>query len=234
MNKRTAELIGMHLGDGTLYKTKNSIVWELRGGLNEKEYYGKHVKNLLESLFEDLTFKPKIRSGGKNGCFGIQTSNKSVTDFFLKQDIKPGRKTHTICIPKQIIKSNRNIQLSFIRGYFDTDGCLRFDKNKSELHKYPKIEFSSASKKMIQDLSKLLKELGFSNHTWADRTYSKLCVPGNKMLAKWFSEVSPKNTKHLNRFQFFKKMGFYPVNAAVAQSGTARTEISSGSLVQDC
>ena len=234
MNDKIAELIGMHMGDGTLYQTKNCIVWEIRGGLDEKDYYGKHVKELLKSLFENVIFKPKFRSGGKNGCFGIQTGNKLVTDFFLRQGIKPGRKTHTICIPKQILKSNKNIQISFIRGYFDIDGCLRFDKNKSELHKYPKIEFSSASNKMIGGLSKLLKELGFINHTWADRTYSKLCVPGNRMLFKWFSEVSPKNTKHLNRFQFFKKMGFYPVNAAVAQSGTARTEISSGSLVQDC
>ena len=34
LNVEIAELIGMHTGDGTLYKTKWAIVWELRGGLN--------------------------------------------------------------------------------------------------------------------------------------------------------------------------------------------------------
>ena len=40
MNEKEAELIGMHVGDGTLYKTNcNSLVWELRGSIYEKEYY---------------------------------------------------------------------------------------------------------------------------------------------------------------------------------------------------
>ena len=39
LNSKIAELIGMHIGDGTLYKSNNSLIWELRGGLNEKEYY---------------------------------------------------------------------------------------------------------------------------------------------------------------------------------------------------
>ena len=38
INSKIAELIGMHIGDGTLYKTNRSLVWELRGALNEKEY----------------------------------------------------------------------------------------------------------------------------------------------------------------------------------------------------
>jgi len=54
LNVKTAELIGMHTGDGTLYKTGWGLVWELRGGLNEKEYYSKHVKKLMESIFKDI------------------------------------------------------------------------------------------------------------------------------------------------------------------------------------
>ena len=70
---KIAELLGAHTGDGTLYKTKNSFVWELRGGLDEKEYYNENIKNLLKSIFK-IEFLPKFRSGGKNGCYGIQPS----------------------------------------------------------------------------------------------------------------------------------------------------------------
>lgn len=36
LNPKLAELIGMHVEDGSLYKTSRGIVWELRGDLKEK------------------------------------------------------------------------------------------------------------------------------------------------------------------------------------------------------
>ena len=51
LNPYTAELIGLHIGDGTLYNTKYSIVWELRGSLNEKSFYNNHIKDLIKSIF---------------------------------------------------------------------------------------------------------------------------------------------------------------------------------------
>ncbi|MBD3355289.1 hypothetical protein GF361_04870 [Candidatus Woesearchaeota archaeon] len=157
LNPKISELIGTHRGNGTLYKTDWSLVWELRGSLKEKEYYYKNIVPLMISIFK-TKFTPKFRSGGKNDCFGIQTSKKKVTSFFINYGFNPGRKTNTIKIPEFIKKSNKKIKLAFIRGYFDTDGCLRFDKNKKGVHNYPKIEFTSASKQMIIDLTNLLKK----------------------------------------------------------------------------
>ena len=31
INPQIAELLGAHIGDGTLYKTNRGVVWELRG-----------------------------------------------------------------------------------------------------------------------------------------------------------------------------------------------------------
>src|SRR3989344_3405475 len=100
-----AELIGLHVGDGSLYKTNRSIVWELRGDLKEKEFYDGHVKHLLESIF-NMEFLPKFRSGGKNGCYGIQTSKKVVTQFFIEYGFKPGSKTYTVNVPQYIFNSD--------------------------------------------------------------------------------------------------------------------------------
>ncbi len=222
INPKISELIGMHVGDGTLYKTNRGLVWELRGNLNEKDYYENNVATLLNSVFK-IEFMPKFRSGGKNGCIGIQTSKKEVTSFFVDCNFKPGRKTYSVRIPKYIMGSNDMVKLAFIRGYFDTDGCLRFDKNKGRLNKYPKIEFESASKQLIVDLSKMLDNLGFKYYVWRDRNAYKLCIAGKKMLEKWIKKVKPGNSKHLNKYRLFLKQGFVPTNAAVAQPGTART-----------
>ena len=60
LNSKIAELIGMHIGDGTLYRTNTGTVWELRGALNEKDYYYNNVVPLLNSIF-NKEFKPKFR-----------------------------------------------------------------------------------------------------------------------------------------------------------------------------
>lgn len=85
MNEKEAELIGMHVGDGTLYQTNSgSIVWEMRGSVNEKEYY-EYVKNLIKKVL-DIELIPKYR--GPNS-YGIQTTNKVITGFFLANGFKP-------------------------------------------------------------------------------------------------------------------------------------------------
>lgn len=222
MNSKIAELIGMHIGDGTLYQTNRGIVWELRGALNEKEYYDINVIKLINSIFH-REFCAKFRSGGKNGCYGIQISKKDVTSFFLEHGFKPGTKTHTVQIPKYIKQSSKKIKLAFIRGLFDTDGCLRFDKNRSKRNYYPKIEFGFASIMLIDDLSQLLSDLNFRNYRWKCKNSTKLCVAGKAMLHKWIREVKPKNPKHLNKYENFQRIGYVVHYAGVAQPGTALT-----------
>ena len=79
MNKEEAELIGAHVGDGTLYLSGKTPVWELRGSIEEKKYYD-YISKLLKKIF-NINLSPKFR--GKNS-YGIQTTNKSITQFFIK------------------------------------------------------------------------------------------------------------------------------------------------------
>ena len=205
MNSKEAELIGMHTGDGTLYKTNSgSIVWELRGSKEEKEYYS-HISELLNSLF-GVSLAPKERSGGLNGCYGIQTCNKAITRFFIEQGFKPGPKAHTAYIFDTVKNGNKTIKYSFIRGLFDTDGCLRFEKNRTKIRYYPRIEFGFASKNLREDLFNLLSSLGFKVYRWDDKDCLKLGLAGFENLKRWMSKISPKNSKHLIRYSNWKKL----------------------------
>jgi hypothetical protein len=205
LNSKIAELIGMHVGDGTLYKTNRGLVWELRGALDERDYYDNNVVPLLLLIFKKK-FAAKFRSGGKNGCYGVQISKKEVSSFFLDYGFHYGCKTYNVRIPEYIFNSSKKIKFAFIRGLFDTDGCLRFDKNRTQINYYPKIEFVSTSPKLIDDLSCLLTELDFRNYIWKDNKHSKLCVAGKTMLSKWMTEIKPKNSKHLNKYENFQRL----------------------------
>jgi len=101
LNKQVAELLGAHVGDGTLYKTKSSTVWELRGALEEKEYYINNVCPLMNQIFNE-EFISKFRNDGCKGVWGVQTSKKVVTAFFQEFGFKPGTKTYTVAVPKYV------------------------------------------------------------------------------------------------------------------------------------
>ena len=200
-----AEFIGMHIGDGTLYKTNSgSLVWEMRGDLKEKEYYDLHVAPLLNKLFNS-NVKPKIRSGGKKGVYGIQTTNKGIINCLLEFEIKAGKKIN-IRIPKQIICANNKIKAGFLRGYFDTDGCIRFDKpNKSKIAYYPRIEFCTISRTLRDEIMLILKDFKLEGFRWDEKrkiglTNYRSCLAGKKKIKTWIKKISSNNSKHLKKF----------------------------------
>lgn len=209
MTPQIAELLGAHAGDGTLYKTTYSLVWELRGDLREKEYYTNHICPLLEEIF-GLKITSKFRSGGANGCWGVQASKKVIINLFLSFGFKPGTKTFTVSAPQEVLYSSSTIKQAFLRGLFDTDGCLRFDRLKGRvLHTYPRIEISFASEPLVQDIKSLLTELGFNYFVWKDGSCYRICVSGRHMTEKWIQEIKPANPKHLKKYSFWKENGFY-------------------------
>jgi len=108
-------------------------------------------------------------------------------------------------IPNIIIE-NDEFSKSFLRGYFDTDGCLYLENKRGKL--YPRIEMVSISEKFIKQLENIILRLGFRvtyekrddlvRHKFA---IHKLSIRGNEMTKKWFLEIKPNNSKHVNKFK---------------------------------
>ena len=105
---------------------------------------------------------------------------------------------------EKILASKSNILYArFLRGLFDTDGCLYIEKG------YPKLEFGFASKPLRDTLADLLKSLNFRFSIWESRSQRnetlcisyKLRIGGKESLFRWFKEVSPGNPKHLNKYE---------------------------------
>ena len=212
LTSEVAELLGAHVGDGTLYRTNRGIVWEIRGALEEKDYYIQNICPLLNTIF-NLEIISKFRNGGPNGVWGVQTTKKLIIQLFLDYGFNSGRKTHTVQVPDYIINTNDELKKAFVRGLFDTDGCLRFDKiNNKPDYSYPRIEFSSASRELRNTLNTLLITLGFRTFIWNDRNNFCLSTTGIKMLEKWINEIKPRNPKHLKKYYNWKEKGFYNPN----------------------
>jgi intein/homing endonuclease len=208
-----AELLGMHAGDGTIYRSKNSLVYELRGGKDEKLFYDNHVVNLFNKISNGF-FVAKERKGGKNGCYGIRTCNKEVIQLFLDAGFPIGKKSNNVSIPLCILKGTIRIKAAFLRGLFATDGTAYLAKiNKSIIKTYPIIEFATISERLRNEVRQLLTDFGIESRIWTYNSKIKnnksvfyLRIAGHKKCELFQYEIGLSNPKHLLRIiTIFKK-----------------------------
>lgn len=220
MEVELAEILGMHAGDGYLRKGNNEF--EMSGDVEEKEYYDTQVIPLFKKYF-------KIDIKGKHfptkGTYGFSKSHDNIKKTLLKAGFPQGAKSTTVRAPREILLTKeKNIRRAFLRGVFDTDGCVRFDKCtkladpfKKNFHTYPRILHSTVSKEFHEDLKLLLKKEGY-RYCAHERPSKKITennrfvlqISGNKMCEKWFTEIQPRNPVKSSRHKILNLYGFCP------------------------
>ncbi len=131
-------LYGLFLGDGTCERTY--IKFAFRKDI--KEY---------DKLFLKI-FKGKFRKNINGRGDVIYTmENTAGKEFIRKYGIKPGNKTYTVFIPDKLFQE---CNVGVIRGLFDAEGWRTESR----------IGIEMVSKKIIHQLSAMLKHLGIWSH----------------------------------------------------------------------
>ncbi|NYZ79850.1 hypothetical protein H0N95_01200, partial [Candidatus Micrarchaeota archaeon] len=178
-----AEEIGMHVGDGSLSNKK--YYYSLRGDIKEKDYYATFVLPAYKKLFNldlNLLERPPI-------C-GIEMSSRALYEF--KRDViglPVGEKVGRVDVPSCIIESRDEVIISsFLRGVFDTDGCVYFLKSR----RYPRIQLEIRSNSLISSIKKLLDKMGFIPAVYE----YKIVLNGPVMFNKWVNQIGSSNPKH--------------------------------------
>ncbi len=162
-----AYLCGILAGDGyiaplTDIKHKYTIIC-CGNPKDEKEFYLQVVIPLLSRLF-NIKIVPKVCS---DGTIRIRIGSKGISTFLVNLiGLPTGKKYDSLKIPKLFL-NNEKLKISFIRGVFDTDGCICFKKDGKPYPHYPVITLSSKSYKFIKEISDELKILGFRARTYS-------------------------------------------------------------------
>ena len=125
---------------------------------------------------------------------------KDFFDFFLSLGFKSGVKTRTIFIPEVII-SNPVLTRATIRGIFDTDGCVFFDKRKNYKKPYPRIIIQVASIPLIKQLQTILSSdfslyVDLSNR---DGKRNTLEIYGHEQLERFLKQIGFSNKRHISK-----------------------------------
>ncbi len=214
-----AEILGMHIGDGCISVTKRYSEYYLGGDLKEeKEYHDEWVKPLFNKKIMIPFFNKEVnyKEHPKVGIYGFHIFNKEVVKFFEKLGVPAGKKTN-IKAPLQII-NNQKLHKRFIRGLFDTDGNIYFDKNRSAknpINNVPNIKLDNISKPLIDQVHKMISNLGL--HPRLKKPYQgkgnrhkihSILIYRKGDIKYFIEEIGFKNSKHHTRWLVYKKQGF--------------------------
>lgn len=200
-NKITPELaeeIGMHYGDGFLSSRKYE--YRLKGNqYNEVEYYKGYIAPLFKSLYNiEVNLKDYKTS------YGFEISSKALWTFKTKvMEIKSGNK-ELITFPEVLKVNNLQILTSFIRGLFDTDGCLSFKTKYGYEKYYPEIKIALFSKKLILEIGEILKMLGFNPNVYINKDQGVITLNGIGSLRRYEKLIGWSSQKNLNKLISWK------------------------------
>ena len=213
LSEGLAYLCGALAGDGNIHIRKHKYDYTLKCVGNPKDeilFYQTILIPLFQIVFN---FKPRIGYKDKGTTFGFVVHSKALCLYLTKIiQLPKGKKHPSLRIPK-IFLSSKKLKIAFIRGLFDTDGCVSFKKRYKSYPYYPVISLNSKTKRLIKQTAHILKELGFkSSETYDYKVKDKrnkkgytiinridLC--GDKNLNHWMNEIAFRNPKHLKKIK---------------------------------
>ncbi len=217
LTKELAEETGIHVGDGSLYMSKKGTdtkyVYNISGGYDDELYFQEFVIPLIYRLYHihPLIYKPK-----KGKSIELRYQSKALAHFKKSLGLPVGKKDF-IETPKFILSSP--FRLDFIRGLFDTDGCLSFKKKHKNVKYYPVIDITSKSFELINQISKILHKQSFTTSKIISETRlrnktlctnNRIYLYGKKNLIKWMNLIGTSQPKNIKKFKTWKKLGYLP------------------------
>ncbi len=152
-NGDLAELIGVILGDGNIYKHPRTEELRISSNSEDKEFI-KRYEGLVDKTFKKRSKLNKVKD---KKCIYIRIYQKDISK---RLDIPAGaRKNLDIKIPKWIFK-NREYLKRYLRGLYEAEGSFCVHK---PTYTY-KFLFRNKNKSLLENIFLALKILGFHPH----------------------------------------------------------------------
>ena len=216
LNNDIAELVGVIIGDGCIAKNglkrKDYKIFISGNPIEDKIYMKKYLPHLIKKCL-NKRYKSRLAS---NGALIINFQNEAFRLFLKKLGIKE-RKAKNVKIPKQILK-NKSLLARCIRGIADTDFTLIFTKKHTNRNIYPRITGQFASFRLVKDLEKALRGMGFTLNTRYNMkrqdkrgfswTINQVNLEGPNNLKRWLKLIGFSNQRILTRYKVWKKYGY--------------------------
>jgi stage V sporulation protein R len=158
MNEQLAELLGIITGDGCISHTIRNAFYIAVG--HDVEQYQQHIEKLIQDVF-DITphvyERPSSKFPEKTNK-NIYVSSSEIKEFIDFCGLHKTTTAKNKIIPWSILNSSNSCKAAFLRGLFDTDGCVKTINGEPT-----SIEMSCINYELAQQVSIVLTNLGISN-----------------------------------------------------------------------
>ncbi len=193
LDKKLAELVGVMLGDGSIYLNKECGAYQIRITLNinkERDYVEEHLVPIFKNLFD---INCRVVERPDRGVICISVDSKELVDFFANIGLwHKGRKSSNV---PSWIKNNKSFSAACLRGLIDTDGSIYRLSRKDPDSK--RISFKNANVKLLKDFRDMAIGLGFHP---SKITHGNIFITRKKDIVKYMDEIgfsNPKNSRKI-------------------------------------
>ena len=206
LSAKLCELIGAIIGDRrvdgyTNHRGKSFYHVQIVGDRRlDMDYLLGTLSPIMNTIFGA---RPNYYLRKDSQAVNLNVNSKHLFMVLTKRFGFPaGVKTYTVTIPKEIIDSKEEFIFATIRGIFDTDGCVFFDKRSPYKKPYPRITLQIVSGPLFLQLKKILGNYFslYTHHSPERGTYT-LEVYGHEQLSKWMKLIGFSNKRHLNKIE---------------------------------
>ncbi len=194
-NPSVLELLGALIGDGWIGLSRGRKQVCYCGNISQQSY-ARHLQKLLHGAFHIHGY---LKQRDEFSVFYIIINSGPIFDFFRAEfDFPVGlkEKFNTGLLPYR-----QDDALIVIRGIFDTDGGIYFDKAKGYARPYPVIDITSHNPELLEWISKRLTEKGFK----VIRLKYSVRLKTIGQVERWFNEVKPSNRLHVQKWNRWKR-----------------------------
>jgi intein/homing endonuclease len=192
------EFIGAIIGDGFTNNYNNNYKVQITGHkVLDKDYY----INRLIPIVKLLSSKSNPILSQSSGALRLTLNSKELHILLTKRfNIKAGKKAYCVVMPEEIIDSKNPAFInSCIRGVFDTDGCVAFDKRQSYLKPYLRIVLQMESTELIKQIHMLLREQGINSTITKDERVIQ--INGVNNCRDYLRLIGFSNKRHLSKLK---------------------------------
>lgn len=195
-----AEFLGIVMGDGHLSEYQVLIVTNARTDYAHALF----IKNLANDLFSPL--RMRVHRHTKDNGVSLVISSKSLVNAFTALGMPKGNKIwNRLEVPGWVL-SSPSYRKAFLRGVFDTDGCVYLDTHHrtAGTYRYLGWTITSYAGTFLAGLEKILLSFGFSpTHRESQKS---VFLRRQDEIHRFFAEIGSSNQKNLRRYRTFCRL----------------------------
>lgn len=183
-----AEFIGIHFGDGSM-SNKGSNKYRIYYSFNLRDIeYAEYVRNLIYSIFN---INIKLGKREKKHEVYLYAYSKNLCTFLNTSLQIPYSPKKQLIIP-DYIKYNQEYLKSFLKGLFDTDGCIIIQKDGK--YSYVLIKITTSIKMFADDIKSALNSLNINSY---------ICIKSNNVGIQEVYDIVIRRKESVDRFITF-------------------------------